>query len=108
MNDEQIERLGVSAIGDRVRLRTACRDFKEGSAGVSNDGGRSVATTSTRGRPSAEGIREERMRLFNPEAPVLNPKTGKLLRHEPGLFSLSTWQTGISTNTIGHREANLT
>ena len=48
MNDEQIERLGVTAIGDRVRLRAACRDFEDGSAGVSSDGGRSVATTSAR------------------------------------------------------------
>ena len=59
MNDEQIEQLGVTAIGDRVRLRAACRDFKEGSAGVSSEGGRSVATTSARGRSLAEGICEE-------------------------------------------------
>ena len=54
MNDEQIERLEVTAIGDRFRLSAACRDFEDGSAGVSSDGGRSVATTSARGRPSAE------------------------------------------------------
>lgn len=77
MNDEQIERLGVTAIGDRVRLRAACRGFEDGSTGVSSDGDRSVATTSARGRPSAEGIREERMRLFNPRGPRSQSKNRK-------------------------------
>ena len=53
MNDEQIERLGVTAIGDRVRLRLLCRDSDEGSTGTSA-GVASVAGA----RPSADAIRE--------------------------------------------------
>ena len=72
MTDEQIERLGVSAIGDRVRLRLLCRDFEEGSAGTSAGGG-SVAGA----RPSADAIREERERLFNPRGSRTQSKNKK-------------------------------
>ena len=39
MTDEQIERLGVSAVGDRIRLRLLCSEFEEGSAGTSAGAG---------------------------------------------------------------------
>lgn len=35
LTEKQVERLGVSAIGDRVRLRLLCRNFEENSAGTS-------------------------------------------------------------------------
>ena len=72
MTDEQIERLGVTAIGDRVRLRLLCRDSDEGSAGTSAGGG-SVAGA----RPSADAIREERERLFKPRGSRTQSKNKK-------------------------------
>ena len=109
MNDEQIERLGVTAIGDRVRLRAACRDFEDGSTGVSSDGGRSVATTSARGRPSAERIREERMRLFNPKADQFSIQKQENSTGTNMDCSVCLLSRQVSMqNTIGRREANLT
>ena len=54
LTEKQVERLGVSAIGDRVRLRLLRRKFEENSAETSTDGG-NVATSSE--RPSADAIR---------------------------------------------------
>ena len=73
MANEQIEpRLGVSAIGDPVRLRLLPKNFEEGSAGTSAGGG-SVAG----GRPSAYAIRQERERLFNPRGSRTQSKNRK-------------------------------
>ena len=55
LTEKQVERLGVSAIGDRVRLRLLCRNFEENSAGTST-GSENVATSSE--RPSADAIRQ--------------------------------------------------
>ena len=54
LTEKQVERLGVSAIGDRVRLRLLRRKFEENTAETST-GGRNVATSSE--RPSADAIR---------------------------------------------------
>ena len=45
LTEEHIERLDVSAIGDRVRLRLLRRKFEENSAETSTGGG-NVATSS--------------------------------------------------------------
>ena len=55
LTEEQIEQLGVSAIGDRVRLRLLQRMFEENSAETFTGGG-NVATSSE--RPSADAIRQ--------------------------------------------------
>ena len=54
LKEKQVERLGVSAIGDRVRLRLLRGKFGENSAETSTGGG-NVATSSE--RPSADAIR---------------------------------------------------
>ena len=46
MSNEKIERLGVTAIGDRVRLRELCRDDEENNS-RSSFGSRSVGSPST-------------------------------------------------------------
>ena len=71
MSDEEIERLGVTAIGDRVRLRELCKE-DEGNSNRSSFGSRSVgsASTSRNGDVAlADAVLEERMRLFNPRGP---------------------------------------
>ena len=45
MNNEKVERLGVTAIGDRVRLRELCKDEENNSR--SSFGSRSVGSPST-------------------------------------------------------------
>ncbi|KAJ7380778.1 hypothetical protein OS493_007158 [Desmophyllum pertusum] len=71
MTDDDIRILGIEAIGDLVRLRVMCREYEyeEGNAaghGSSNSGPSVASTSGTSDRPSANSIREERMRLFNP------------------------------------------
>ena len=46
MSNEKIERLGVTAIGDRVRLRELCKEDEENNS-RSSFGSRSVASPST-------------------------------------------------------------
>ena len=46
MSNEKIERIGVTAIGDRVRLRELCKD-DEASESRSSFGSRSVGSPST-------------------------------------------------------------
>ena len=94
MADEQIEpRLGVSAIGDPVRLRLLQSNFEEGSAGTSAGGG-SVAG----GRPSADAIREERERLFNPRGSRTQSKNKKNQSAPTWTVQFVQGLTGISAN----------
>lgn len=70
MSDEELERLGVTAIGDRVRLRELCKEGQEDSS-RSSFGSRSVHVANTSisrtGDVSlADAVLDERMRLFNP------------------------------------------
>ena len=77
MSDEEIERRGVTAIGDRVRLRELCKE-DEGKSSRSSFGSRSVgsASTSRNGEvPLAYAVLEERMRLFNPRGPRSQSKS---------------------------------
>ena len=46
MSNEKIERLGVTAIGDRVRLRELCKEDEENNS-RSSFGSRSVGSPST-------------------------------------------------------------
>ena len=46
MSNEKIERLGVTAIGDRVRLRELCKEDEESNS-RSSFGSRSVGSPST-------------------------------------------------------------
>ena len=46
MSNEKIQRIGVTAIGDRVRLRELCKEDKE-SDSRSSFGSRSVGSPST-------------------------------------------------------------
>ena len=46
MSNEKIERLGVTAIGDRVRLRELCKEDEENNS-RSSCGSRSVGSPST-------------------------------------------------------------
>ena len=77
MSDEEIERLGVTAIGDRVRLRELCKE-DEGNSSRSSFGSRSVGSASTSRNgdvPLADAVLEERMRLFNPRGPRSQSKS---------------------------------
>ena len=47
MSNEKIERTGVTAIGDRVRLRELCKEDKENKLSRSSFGSRSVRSPST-------------------------------------------------------------
>ena len=71
MSNEKIERLGVTAIEDRVRLSELCKEDEEKDSGPLF-GSRSVGSPSsskTRDIPSTDTILEERMRLFNSRGP---------------------------------------
>ena len=71
MSDEKIERLGVTAIGDQVRLRELCKEDEENNS-KSSFGSRSVgspSTSRTGDLPKADAVLEEGMRLFNSRGP---------------------------------------
>ena len=77
MSDEEIERRGVTAIGDRVRLHELCKE-DEGNSSRSSFGSRSVGSTSTSRNgdvPLADAVLVERMRLFNPRGPRSQSKS---------------------------------
>ena len=71
MSNEKIERLGVTAIGDPVRLRGPCKEDEENN-NRSSFGSRSVGSPSrsrTGDVPKADAVLEEGMRLFNSRGP---------------------------------------
>ena len=70
MSNEKIERLDVTAIGDRVRLRELCKEDEENNS-------RSLFGSQS-GSPSTNrtgDVREERMRLFNSRGPRSQSKS---------------------------------
>ena len=71
MGNEKIERLGVTAIGDRVRLRELCKEDEENNS-RSSFGSRSVGSPST---SRADAVLEERMCLFNSRLPRSQSKS---------------------------------
>ena len=80
MSKEEIERLGVTAIGDRVRLRELCKEDEENNSS-SSFGSLSVGSASRRSSrsrtgdvPLADAVLEERRRLFNLRGPQLQSK----------------------------------
>ena len=71
MSNKKIERLGVTAIGDPVRLRELCKEDEENNS-RSSFGSRSVGSPSTSRTgdvPKADAVLEEGMRLFNSRGP---------------------------------------
>ena len=71
MSNKKIERLGVTAIGDPVRLRELCKEDEENNS-RSSFGSRSVGSPSTSRTgdvPKADAVLEEGMHLFNSRAP---------------------------------------
>ena len=77
MSNEKIERLGVTAIGDRARLCELCKEDEENNS-RSLFGSRSVGSPSTRRTgdvPQANAVLEERMHLFNSRGPWSQSKS---------------------------------
>ena len=71
MSNEKIERPGVTAIGDPVRLHELCKEDEENN-NRSSFGSRSVGSPSTSRTddvPQADAVLEEGMRLFNSRGP---------------------------------------
>lgn len=71
MTDAELTRLGVTTIGDRIRLRTVCRDSNRSNPAETTASTSASATsqaTSSRSTsvPSAASVAAERARLFNP------------------------------------------
>ena len=67
----KIERLDVTAIGDRVRLLELCKEDEENNS-RSSFGSRSVGSPSTSRTcdvPKADAVLEEGMHLFNSRGP---------------------------------------
>ena len=71
MSNEKIERLDVTAIGDRVRLLELCKEDEENNS-RSSFGSLSVGSPSTN---RTGDVREERMRLFNSRGPRSQSKS---------------------------------
>ena len=63
MNNEKIERLDVTAIGDRVQLRELCKEDEENNS------------RSSMYLIKANVVRDERMRLFNSMGPRSQSKS---------------------------------
>ena len=77
MSNEKIERLGVTAIGDPVRLRELCREDEENNS-RSSFGSRSVGSPSTSRTGDvayADAVLEEQMRIFNSRGPRSQSKS---------------------------------
>lgn len=55
MNDEELQRLGIFAIGDRGRLRGLCKEFEEGTNATSSGTSSNVGETSTTRRGTNYG-----------------------------------------------------
>ena len=64
MSDVELARLGVQTIGDRIRLRSACRG-KNGTANVTPENNASSNATPLP-TTTASKVASERARLFNP------------------------------------------
>ena len=69
MTDGELTRLGVSTMGDRIRLRQSCRasastQSTAGQSNLNSEGTESSANSS--GGPSPALVASERSRLFNP------------------------------------------
>ena len=71
LSNEKIERLGVTAIGDRVRLLEVCKEEEENNS-RSLFGSRSVGSPST---SRADAVLEERMCLFSSRGPRAQSKS---------------------------------
>ena len=85
MSDAELARLGIQTIGDRIRLRSACRRKNDGAQNIASEANTpSTATSSS--SSSAATIASERARLFNPDIQELVTERGKGLKDpvEPG------------------------
>ena len=65
MSDAELARLGVQTIGDRIRLRSACRG-KNGPPNVPAENSTSSNATPSSSSSTAATVASERARLFNP------------------------------------------
>jgi hypothetical protein len=103
MTDAELTRLGVTTIGDRVRLCTVCKNTN-GSNGNSHSGSNPPETTaststsqatssgSTHRVPSAASVAVERARLFNPRHARGTERSRKRKASEP---ARRTWTANV-------------
>jgi hypothetical protein len=75
MSDVELARLGVQTIGDRIRLRSACRGKTVATNVALETNTPSSSATSTSSSSTAATVASERARLFNPRhSRVVNRK----------------------------------
>jgi hypothetical protein len=89
MSDTELVRLGVQTIGDRIRLRSACRG-KNGLPNVTSENNTSTSSATPSTSLTAATVACERARLFNPRYSRVASRKRKASRG-----SSRTWTTQV-------------